>query len=96
MKAPLLTCSTCHQLLASATGTPLCAACLFITLCPEATRVVNHSLYERQFLTGIIKLKASLNIGLTESKELYAWRYHQLRQTTPDLFPYPDTAYWMS
>jgi hypothetical protein len=59
-------------------------------------RVVDHSLYERQFLTGITTLKDSLDIGLTESKELYAWRYHQLRQTTPARFPYPDTTYWMS
>lgn len=95
MDADACSCSPDHYPRERISSTGSCYTCLFTGLSQQIQAIVDQSLYERHFLLGMKTLHDNLLIGFSESKSVYVWRYQHLRKVSPNLFPYPDTEYWM-
>lgn len=68
---------------------------LYEQLTPTVKEEIDQHIYNSRILEGIKKLKDDIRvIGLHQSKDLFQWRYEQLRSSNPRGFFCSHNAYW--
>ena len=67
---------------------------LFGRLSTEQQLQVDELIYSNAILKGMLLIKTSLAIGLTDSNFLFSWRYRKLKEAYPLKLPRSDSAYW--